>query len=122
MLWSDEYTFYTGKQRKAMLIRLPGERYCSYTCENRYRSGCVFFAIWAAILWYYKSPVVFLDGHGAKGECTKQDYIDQVLRPVVASASEDLERYLGYPPLYQEDGNRIHGLKGANNLIAFKTE
>lgn len=31
-------------------------------------------------------------------------------------------KHLGYTPLYQEDGNRIHGLKGANNLIQLKQE
>lgn len=83
-----------------MVIRLPGERYCSYTCQNRYRSGRTSFAIWAAVGWNYKSPLVFLDGHGAKGECTRQDYIEQVLEPVVALASEALEQYFGYSLLY----------------------
>lgn len=122
VLWSDECTFYTGKQRKAMVIRLPGERYCSYTYQNRYCSGRASFSIWAMVRWNYKSPLIFLEGHGPSGGRTKQDYIEQVLILVVAPASYALERKLGYPPLYREGGNRIHGLKGASNLITFKTE
>ncbi len=120
VIWSDESTFYTGKQRKAMVIRTNKERYCSYTCQNRYRSGRTSFAIWAAVGWNYKSPLVFLEGHGARGGCTKKDYIQQVLKPVVAKMSEDTLQYYGYPLLYQEDGNRIHGLTGAQNLVELK--
>ena len=36
VIWSDECTFYTGKQRKAMVIHTPQERYCSYMCQNQY--------------------------------------------------------------------------------------
>lgn len=122
VVWSDESTFYTGKQRKAMVIRTNKERYCSYTCQNRYRSGRASFAVWAAVGWNYKSPLVFLEGHGARGGCTKKDYINQVLIPVVAKMSEESLHYYGYPLLYQEDGNRIHGLKGAQNLVELKEE
>ncbi len=122
IIWSDESTFYTGKQRKAMVIRTNKERYCSYTCQNRYRSGRTSFAIWAAVGWDFKSPLVFLDGHGARGGCTKKDYIEQVLEPVVAEISEVTLEHYGYPLLYQEDGNRIHGLKGAQNLAELKEE
>jgi hypothetical protein len=103
-----------------MVVRTNKERYCLDCCQNRYCSGRTSFAIWAAVGWNYKSPLVFLDGHGARGGCTKQDYINQVLVPVVAEVSEEDLQYYGYPLLYQEDGNRIHGLTGAQNLSEFK--
>ncbi len=71
VLWSDESTFYIGKQRKAIVIHTRKERYCSYTCQNRYRSGRTSFPIWAAVGWNYKSPIVFLSGLGAKGGLSK---------------------------------------------------
>jgi hypothetical protein len=122
VLWSDESTFYTGKQRKAMVIRTRNERYCSYTCQNRYRSGRTSFSIWAAVGWNYKSPIVFLSGHGARGSCTKEDYVEQVLKPVVAEVSEETRQFYGYPLLFQEDGNKIHGLKGAHSLSELKDD
>ena len=36
--------------------------------------------------------------------------------------SEELLQLHGYQPLYQEDGNRFHGLKGANDLVELKEE
>ena len=36
--------------------------------------------------------------------------------------SEETLQYYGYPLLFQEDGNKTHGLKGGNNLIALKEE
>jgi hypothetical protein len=33
---------------------------------------------------------------------------------------DDTLQYYSYPLLYQEDGNRIHGLTGAQNLVELK--
>ncbi len=41
---------------------------------------------------------------------------------MVALITEQYLHEWGYLPLYQEDGNRIHGLKGTNNLIDLKEE
>ncbi len=122
MIWSDESIFYTGKQCKAMVVRTNKECYCSYCCQNRYRSGRTSFAVWAAVGWDFKSPLVFLDGYSARGGCTKKDYIDQVLVAMVVEISEVMLEHYGYSLLYLEDGNRIHGLTGTQNLAELKEE
>ncbi len=105
-----------------MVIRTKKERYCAYACQNRYRSGGTSFSIWAAVGWNYKCPIVFLSGHGARRGCTKDDNIEQVLVPVVAEISEESRQFYGYPLLFQEDGNKIHGLKGEHSLSELKDD
>ncbi len=55
-----------------------------------------------------------------RSDCTKMDYIQQVLKPVVTNMSKNTLQYYSYPLLYQEDGNRIHGLTRAQNLVELK--
>lgn len=110
VICSDECTFTTGKQRKVFVIRTEGERYCPDCLQHRYHSGRSSFTVWAAIGWDYKSELVFLDGHGARGGMSKTDYRDQVLVPHVAPffAANEGKGYL-----YMEDGNKAHGLKNS---------
>ncbi len=65
---------------------------------------------------------MFLSGHGTKGGCTKEDYVEQVLKPVVAKVSEETQPFYGYPLLFHKDGNKIHGLKGAHSLSELKED
>ena len=129
--FSDECTFYTGKHKKDQILRKPGERYCTDCIQNRYRSGRTSFPVWGMVGWGYKSELVFLENlSGARGGMTKEDYIRQVLMRHVCHyfskanyispyKNEEPGRELG-PILFQEDGNRTHGLKGKNNLHDLK--
>lgn len=71
--------------------------------------------------WNYKSDLVFLKGHGPWGGCGKDDYINQVLKPVVSSAMKELKAR-EFKLLYQKNGNGIHGLKGMNKLHCLKED
>ncbi len=70
--------------------------------------------------WNYKSPIVILSGHSARGGCTKEVYVEQILKPVVAKVSKETWQFYGTPRLFQEDGNKIHSLKGAHSLSELK--
>ena len=67
VLWSDECTFYTGKQKKDHVIRTRGERFCTDCMQFQFRSNRTSFSIWATIGWDFKSDLVFLEGHGPRG-------------------------------------------------------
>ena len=79
--------------------------------------------------WSYKSPLVFLNGHRKRGGMSKEDYIKQVLEPVVSPYFRD-EAYVSpynlivkeYGSiLFQEDGNSAHGIaNNAENLHELK--
>lgn len=107
VLWSDEYTFTTSKQRKAWVIRTQGERYCPDCLQHRFYSGRASFSIWAAVGWNYKSPLVFLTGHGQRGGMSKDDYKEQVLVQHVAPFYY-YHRDEGF--IYMEDDNKAHGI------------
>jgi hypothetical protein len=64
---------------------------------------------------------MFLSGHGAKGSCTKEDHIEQVLKPFVAEISEEIRQFYSYPCHFQ-DVNKIRGLKGAHSLSELKED
>ncbi len=60
VVWSDECVFsIRANNGKLWSFNKKEERYCSYTCQHRYRSGRTSFAIWAAVGWNYKSPLAF---------------------------------------------------------------
>jgi transposase len=101
VVFSDELTFHTGKQRKDLILRRKGERYCPDCIQPRFRSGRSSFSVWAAIGWNFKSRLIFLEGHGPRGGCNREDYVNQVLTPI--------SRELPAGSLLQEDGNKIHG-------------
>ncbi len=106
MIWSDECTFMTGKQKKAWVIHTKDERYCQDCMQHRYYSGRTSFSVWAAVGWNYKSELVILDGHGTRGGMSMEDYKYQVLDAQVISFFVIREDQ-GY--IYVEDGNKAHG-------------
>lgn len=118
VLWSDECTFTTGKQRKEWVIRTQGERYCPDCLQHRFHSGRASFSIWAAVGWNYKSPLVFLDGHGKRGGMSKDDYRNQVLIPHVVPFFY-WHKDEGF--IFMEDGNKAHGLTDTE-MQDWKTE
>lgn len=112
---------YLKNEKKDFVIWTQGERYCLNCIQNWFRFSYTSFSIWASVRWNYKSDLVFLKGHGPKGECGKDDYINQVLKPVVSSAIKELKAR-GFKLLYQKNGNGIHGLKDMNKLRHLKKD
>lgn len=109
VLWTDECTFETGKKAKDLVIRTKGERYCADCCQNRFRSGRTMVCIWGGIGKGFKTELVFLEGSGARGGMSMDDYQNQVLQGVCEPALEHMATIFDAPKL-QEDGNRAHGL------------
>jgi hypothetical protein len=67
--------------------------------------------VWGAISHNWKSPLVILEGTGARGVVTA-DYLEQVLEPVVAPAFYGLLGYDGSGEAqYVEDQAPVHGTK-----------
>jgi hypothetical protein len=69
--------------------------------------------VWGAISYNWKSPLVFLEGTGARG-VQALDYYNQVLEPIVGPAFKGLLDYEGMQEggLYVEDHAPVHGTKG----------
>ena len=133
--FSDESTFYTGKYKKDQILRKADERYCLDCIQTHFRSGRTSFLVWGMVGWGYKSKLVFLQNlSGARGGMTKEDYIKQVLLPVVSPYFQESNYISPYERtehslharefgeiLFQEDRNRAHGLGfGKRNLSQLK--
>ena len=68
--------------------------------------------VWGAISYNWKSELVFLKTTGKKG-ITCNDYLEQVLKPVVGPASQGQKGYTkgAAGGQYVEDGAPWHGVK-----------
>ena len=75
--------FITGERRQLLVTRRRGERYHKDCLQSVYRSGKIFFMVWGAIGWGFKSPLVFLDRVNGTRGINSVDYADQVLADVV---------------------------------------
>ncbi len=106
MIWLDECTFMTGKQRKTWVIRTKDERYCQDCMQHRFYSGRISFSVWATVEWNYKSELVILDGHGRRGGMLMDDYKHQMLDAQVIPFFVIRE---GQRFIYVENGNKAHG-------------
>lgn len=67
---------------------------------------------------------MFLEGHGKRGGSTKQDYVDQVLKPVVGPAFDGQLSWDFWDDdgLFQEDNASIHGTRNSGRLAWVKKE
>jgi transposase len=119
-MYSDGSTFDTSKRGSTWVTRLPTERYHNHCLQHSFHSGRGSLIVWGAISHNWKSPLAFLKGTGKKG-VTSNDYVVQVLGPIVSSAFHGL---LGYDDstggLFVEDQAPIHGTK--KELVEAKKE
>jgi len=120
-MWSDECSFDTSRGTTKWVIRTKGERYHPACCESVFKSNSKSIPIWGAIGYNWKSPLVFLEGHGKGGGITMEDYKKQVLEAVVRPA---FARQIGWDVegLFQEDNASIHGAGRAGSLKKWKLE
>lgn len=101
------------------VIRTKGEwQHCDCT-QNQYYSDWSTFTVWGAVGYNWKSPLIILEkGSGPRGGFVKVNYVEQVLRSVVASFFEE-QHWAGYTDLIMyEDGNKAHGLTDDLNSAA----
>jgi transposase len=118
-MYGDECSFDTSKRGPAWVTRLPTERYHDHCMQHDFHSGRGSVMVWGAISYNWKSPLIFLEGTGKKG-VRAQDYLEQVLEPVVAPAFAGLLGYQGAEAKsleggqhaqYVEDHAPIHGCR-----------
>ena len=110
-VYSDESIFDTSKRGSTWVTRLPYERYHDDCMQHTFHSGHGSVMAWGAISHNWKSPLILLEGTGAKG-VTAVDYMEQVLEPVVAAAFCGLLGYNASPEAqFVEDQAPIHGTK-----------
>jgi len=110
--FSDEVTLTTGMQATKMVIRTVGDRHNPDCNSNQFRSGRASFSCWGSVGWYWKSPLIFLEGHGTKGGFTQENYAQQIIDPVVGPYFDKTMRLTNATPILYEDGNSAHGLAG----------
>ena len=108
--WSDEVTFTTDMQGTKYVIRTSGDRHNSDCAQNQYRSGRASFSCWGAVEWYWKSPLMFVKGHGRRGGFTQEDYAAQVINAVVGPFFLKTRLFNAGQFVLYEDGNSAHGL------------
>ena len=110
VMWSDECSFDTSRGTTKWVIRTKGKRYHPACCESVFKSNSTSIPILGAIDYNWKSPLVFLEGHGKKGGVTMEDYKKQVIEAVVGPAFE--HGWGRKDGLFQEDNASIHDTKG----------
>lgn len=107
--FSDEVTFTSGTQATAWVIQTTKERHSPECTQNTYRSGRSSFACFGMIGENYKSPLVFIDGHGKSGGMNQEDYASQVLKAIVGPHFKETFEKTGRQLTLYEDGNSAHG-------------
>lgn len=128
VLWSDEVTFLIGgKSSKAKVTRNTNkgcsERYCETCIQHQfYRGHTTSINAQGAIGYGYKSPLIFVDGHGKTGSFLQTDYLQQVLehlQPILDAFALITHALLpSAEPLFMEDGNPAHSHKSLHNCYA----
>ena len=101
------------------MTRARGQRYDTNKIQwlkRRKEPGRI--NIWGAIGYNYKSPLVFINGHGKRGAFLQADYVEQVLEEHVCVILADFKESCGVDPLFMKDGNAAHGLKSTRNRPA----
>jgi hypothetical protein len=110
--FSDEVTLTTGMQATKMVIRTMGDRHNPDCNSNQFRSGRASFSCWGSVGWFWKSPLIFLEGHGKRDGFTQEDYAEQVIDAVVGPYFAKTMKLTDATPILYEDGNSAHGLAG----------
>ncbi|CAG8977259.1 hypothetical protein HYALB_00009356 [Hymenoscyphus albidus] len=89
VLWSDEVTFLVGgrtiKQKVTRIINKEhSERFCDTCIQHQFHRGhTTSVNAWGAIGYGYKSPLIFIEGHGKSGAFLQRDYLTQLLEPYI---------------------------------------
>ena len=93
------------------MTRLQSERYHDDCIQHTFHSGRASVGVWSAMIYNWKSELVFLKPTGKKG-ITCNDYLEQVLKPVVGPAFQGQKGYKKGDAggLYVEDGETWHGV------------
>ena len=108
-MYSDESIFDTSKRGSAWVTRLPYEYYHDDCMQHPFHSGHGSEMASGAIGHNWKSPLILLEGAGAKGVAA---VMEQVLELVVAAAFCGLLGYNASPEAqFVEDQAPIHGTK-----------
>jgi len=112
-MYADECSFDTSKRGTIFVTRCGGERYHNDCMHRSFHSGRSSFMVWGAISYNWKSPLVFLEGTGKRGVCA-DDYLEQVLDPIVGPAFCGCFGYTGYREggEFVEDQAGVHGTRG----------
>ena len=74
------------------MTRLQSERYHNDCMQHTFHSGRASVGVWGAISHNLKSVLVFLKPTGKKGIACN-DYLEQVLKPVVGPAFQGQKGY-----------------------------
>jgi len=113
-MYSDACTFDTSKRGSQWVTRLHHQRYRHNCIQYTFHSSRASVGVWGAISYNWKSELrfKFLKPEGKKG-ITSDNYIEQVLKPVVGAAFQGQEGYKKGDPegLYVEDGEPWHVVK-----------
>lgn len=113
--FSDEVHFGWGPQGRLLIVRKPGQRYCSDCIQHQDSPSPKDekrFHCWAAVGYNFKSPLVFYDIPGnSNGKMTLKGYIEHILEPVVKPWLID-----GQDFVLEEDGDSGYGT-GAKNIV-----
>jgi len=91
-MYSDECTFDTSKRGLQWATRMHSERYHDDCIQHTFPSSQASVGVWGAISYNMKSELVFLNPAGKKG-ITCNDYLEQVLKPVVGPAFQGQKGY-----------------------------
>jgi transposase len=105
------------------------ERYCENCIQHQFHRGHTTpVNTWGAIGFGYKSPLIFIEGHGKRGAFLQTDYLTQLLEPYIQGILEAFALVThtltpSMEPLFMEDGNPAHGHKSTGNCCQrFRTK
>lgn len=120
---SDECHWGWGHEGVGFIFRKRGERYhlrCIQHVEKKptveernakRKHG------WAAVGYYFKSPIIFYDAGNKNGKMSLKTYRDQILEPVVKGWTDDVKLGRCKPFILEEDGDSGHGSYTTNNIV-----
>lgn len=113
-IYGDEAAFNTSTRGSHWVTRTEGERYHDDCIDHTFQSGRATVVVFGAISYNWKSPLVIIEGHGKRGGMTFNDYLNQILIPIIAPALNG-DPDLGFTPQefsdYVEDSAGPHGTK-----------
>lgn len=113
--WTDEIHFGFGPERKARIIRRPGERYCFDCIQERgepIEKDRKRLHVWAMVGWNWKSKLHWYTTNNDNGKMSQQVYIDSVLNAIIKPLLDAGEKFI-----MQEDRDSGHGVAENNNKV-----
>lgn len=85
--------------------------HADYTIPVYHRPPSTCVHVCGAIGYNYKSPLIFIEGHGKNGAFTSKDYLEQVFEGHLLMILDQLNTVAPGQIHFQEDGNPAHGIK-----------